>query len=458
MALKAMMLRKKIDAKKTELAALKEREADLQKREADLETAIDEAETDEEKATVEEAVDEFDRDKTELDASMAGLTGEISKLEAELAEEEKKQAEPGEERAEETVKNVEVREMHDYRTDFYGMSRQERDSFFARDDVKGFLSEMRDCITQKRAITNQALIIPEVMLPLLRQKVEEASKLIGRVNLKPVSGTARENIMGTIPEAVWTEMVANLNELSLGFNNVEVDGFKVGGFFAIANAILQDNDVNLATIILDTLGKSIGKALDKAIVYGTGTKMPIGFVTRLAQTSEPATYPSTARTWVDLHTSNIATGTTATGLAVFKEIIANSKAIVNDYFDSNITWIMNHKTHMDLMIHSMDKNSNAAIVAGMNNTMPVIGGEIVELPFMADENIAYGYLDAYLLAERQGTSIAQSEHVRFTQDQTVFRGLARYDGTPVIAEAFGLLTLNAASPVTTATFPSDTAN
>ena len=459
MALQALMLRKKINDKRAQLDALAAKDADFAKREAELETSIVEAQTDEEKAAVEEAVNAFTEEKKEHEDGKATLSGEIGQLEADLAEEEKKQEEPGKRAKEAPARKTEVAGMHvENRVVFYGMNYQERDAFFARDDVKGFLESVRSVITEKRALTNAGLTIPEVMLPLLRQKVDETSKLIGKVNTQRVSGTARQLVMGAIPEAVWTEMTATLNELSLGFNNVEVDGYKVGGYFAVSNAILQDNDIGLATILLDALGKSIGKALDKAIIYGTGTKMPIGFVTRLAQTAAPADYPATARTWADLHTSNVKTGTSATGLAVFKEIIANSEAILNDYFDTGITWIMNRKTHMNLLMQSMDKNANATIVAGMNNTMPIIGGEIVELPFMADDNIAYGYMDAYLLAEREGTAISQSEHVRFIQDQTVFKGLARYDGVPAIAEAFGLLTLNGATPATTATFPSDTAN
>ena len=44
----------------------------------------------------------------------------------------------------------------------------------------------------------------------------------------------------------------------------------------------------------------------------------------------------------------------------------------------------------------------------------------------------------YLLVERAGTELATSEHTRFLEDQTVFKGTARYDGKPVIAEAFAL--------------------
>ena len=62
------------------------------------------------------------------------------------------------------------------------------------------------------------------------------------------------------------------------------------------------------------------------------------------------------------------------------------------------------------------------------------------------------------LAERAGTQFATSEHVRFLQDQTVFRGTARYDGGPSIAEAFVAFGLNNTTPNATMTFASDDAN
>src|SRR5690606_8348012 len=99
-----------------------------------------------------------------------------------------------------------------------------------------------------------------------------SSKLITKVNFKPLKGTARQNITGTIPEAVWTEMVGALNELEISFNQVEVDGYKVGGFVIIPNSTLQDSDINLASEILAQISKAIGIALDKAILYGTGIK------------------------------------------------------------------------------------------------------------------------------------------------------------------------------------------
>lgn len=454
MALKKLMLRKEIETKKAELEKLREADAEFEKREKELEASIEEVTSEEERDAVNEEIDKFEAEKAEHDQKVANLDQEVRDLEADLEALEKKDeeapapaAEP-EERKE--IRNMETRK-------FFGMNAQERDAFFAREDVKEFLATVRTSIKEKRAINNAGLLIPEVMLPLLRQVTEENSKLIGKVNKQSVPGTGRQTIAGSIPEGVWTEMCAKLNELDMYFNGVEVDGYKVGGFIAICNAILEDSDIALATEIINTLGAAIGYALDKAIVYGTGTKMPLGIVTRLAQSSKPSDYPAAARAWVDYHSTHI-TKTNATGQALFKAIVGAKKLTNNKYSKDSLVYLMSENTKDDLMIESIGVNLNGAIVAGMQGTMPITGGEIVELSFIPDGDIVLGHLDTYLLAERAGTEIASSEHVRFLDDQTVFKGTARYDGQPVIAEAFAVLNIKNQNPTTEVAFAPDTAN
>lgn len=460
MALKVLLLRSRLDKSKKDLEALRSKDEEFQKREEELEAAVEEMteETPEDdRNEIEKQAEEFQSEKEEHEKEKSKLEDQISDIEREIQEEEertktivskqKREKENGEE-----IANMSVR------TKFYGMSIQERDAFFAREDVKTFLGEVRTCIKEKRALNNAGLVIPEVMLELLKTKVEETSKLISRVNRRAVSGKGRQRIMGKVPEAIWTEMCARLNEMTIGFNDIEVDGYKVGGFFAVCNAILEDNDVNLASVILDAIGKAIGKAVDKAIVYGYGVKMPLGIVTRLAQAVKPSDYPDTSLEWKDLRSSNVLTGKGKTGIELFKEIVTNTGVIVNDYSESGLVWLMNQKTHTKLKVEAMGSNMNAAIVSGIGNTMPVAGGDIIELPFVPDDNIVFGYFDMYLLAERAGTSIGQSEHCRFLEDQTVFRGTARYDGVPVVAEAFAVMSLTTTAPQTSASFPADTAN
>jgi hypothetical protein len=119
---------------------------------------------------------------------------------------------------------------------------------------------------------------------------------------------------------------------------------------------------------------------------------------------------------------------------------------------------MNESTYGDPMAELIAFNSAGAVVSAMNMTMPIVGGQIELLDFIPDDNIGFGYGSKYLLAERAGTVVESSEHVRFIEDQTVIKGTARMDGTPVIAEAFVLMGIHGTAPTTSINFAADLAN
>ena len=459
MALKAIMLRRSIEKKANELAALREKDGEFERREAELETAINEAETEEDEAAVSEEIEKFETEKEAHEGEKKRLQEEIEGLEAELKETESKA--PGEPESR-TGREGSRRTME--RRNFFGMNMQEREAFLADNNVKAFLSRVREigsaAPVNKRAVTGADLTIPTAVLELIRQNIMDYSKLVRRVRLRTVSGKARQTVMGTIPEAVWTEMCAKLNEIDFGFTQTEVDGYKVGGVIYICKATLEDSDLELAAEIIDALGIAIGIALDKAILYGLGTKMPLGIVTRLAQESAPSDYPATARPWQDLHTSNMITiQSSSTGLEFFKEIVLAGGKASNKYARGTKFWAMNDTTYTNIKVEAMNFNAAGAIVSVKDGTMPVAGGDIVVLSddIIPDNNIVAGYGELYLLAERAGSEFSRSDEYRFAEDQVAFKGTARYDGEPVIAEGFIAIGLGAA-PQTSMTFVGDTAN
>ncbi|HCK87182.1 MAG TPA: phage major capsid protein [Erysipelotrichaceae bacterium] len=461
--LKALLLRSKLDKKNKELKTLLAQGEDLQKREAELEQAIAESAeaTEEEQKVVEEEVDKFNGEKDAYDAAKKKLEDEIAGLENDLKETEAEQeAEPEEpEKPAEEAPKQERKVEHTMNKRFFNMSNQERDAFFAREDVKEFLSQVRTGIREKRALSNVGLLIPEVFLGILRENVAEYSKLYKHVFVRPVAGESRQVVMGNVPEAVWTDCCANLNELNLTFNDVELNCWKVGGYFAVCNANVEDSDIDLMAELLVALGQAIGLALDKAILYGTGTRMPLGVVTRLAQTEAPADYPATARPWVDLHTTNILSiAATVKDKDLISTIVKDFGAAKGKYSRGEKVWIMNEATYTTLMANTVAVTATGQLVAGVADRMPVVGGIIEVLNFIPDNVIIAGYFDLYTLAERAGTKFATSEHVRFLQDQTVMKGTARYDGKPVIAEGFVAIGLNGVTPNATMTFAADTAN
>lgn len=464
MALKALLLRKRLDAKQKELETLRAKTPGFVTREAELTQAIDETETDEQRSEVETMITEFEAERDAHTEAVTALEREIGEIETELAAEEAAQNTTPPEPASEPAPAERTRtETMSTRNIFSNMGMAERDAFFAREDVKSYISEVRSCIKEKRALTNVGLTIPPIMLGLLRQNIENYSKLYKHVTVRPIGGEGRQVIMGSIPEAIWTDCCANLNELNLSFNDFELDCYKVGGYFSVCNANLEDSDIDLASELLTALGQAIGIALDKAILYGRnadGTmKMPLGVMSRLAQTEQPAGYPATARAWADLHSTNVKTlANSLHGKDLFAQILIGAGAAKGKYSSGQKTWVMNETTYTFLMAEAVSIDANGAIVSGVNGTMPVIGGSIEILDFVPDYVIVGGYFDLYLLGERAGQKFASSEHVRFLADQTVFKGTARYDGGPVIAEAFVAIGVNGVTPGKVMTFASDEAN
>lgn len=455
------------------LAELKQREmalkdllkqkSDFEVRKSDLEKALTEAETEEDIELIEKSIDELEAEvkEADADAKSAAEQKKIDEINAELEklDEQSKTAVPSETPKDDTKERGAVITMR--KGILAQLDVQQRANFFASERVKTFLAEARE-LRQSKGVSNVELTIPQEFFEVLRPNLPKLSKLYSKVTVKKVKGTGRKNISGIYPEAIWTEMCATLNELGLSFSQIGIDGYKVGGFMAIDNAILEDSDEALASEILDALSAAIAKALDRAIVYGTGVRMPMGIATRLAQTAKPSDWDASAPEWTDLHETHVvklsADEATKTGAEFFASLYKALTIADSDYASGTLTWVMNKKTHQALIAKAIAMNSAAAVVSSVNSTMPVIGGDIIELEIMADNDILGGYFDLYLLAERAGGKFASTDIVRFIEDQTLFKGTARYDGKPIFGEAFVMVNISGTVPTTSSTFPGDEAN
>ena len=471
MALKALMLKRSIDAKKAELAALEAKDEEFATREADLAQAIEEAEPGnaEQEGAINAEIEQFEADSTTHSEAKETLRVDIERLEGELEEIERNAPVPpapeikkNDVRGDQRMENINIRSLPMTRRAFDALPMEQRNTIVAQDDVKAFLGELRSMKGQSRAITGAELNIPVVFLDLISENMFRYSKLLNRVRVRNVSGEARQTIAGTVPEAVWTEMCGAINELTFTFGQVTLDGYKVAGYVAVCNSILEDNDINLASWIVEMISESVGLADDKAILYGKGaaSKMPLGIVTRLAQKTQPSDYPANAPAWEDLHTSNIKQigGTSVTGAQFWAQLMEATGATYTRYSRGELFWAMNSKTYATLRSKVITFTATGDIASNIFGVLPIITGDVDILEFMPDGDIVGGYGDLYLWVQRAGMTIEQSREVQFIQDNTVFKGKARADGQPIIPGAFVAININNQAVTTVMDFAADTAN
>nr|DAU56515.1 MAG TPA: major capsid protein [Caudoviricetes sp.] len=469
MALKAIMIAKKLEMKRAAFDELVAKDAKFETRSAEIEKAIGEAKTEDEQKAVEEALEKYTEEEAAHNEEKEKLSAEIKGLEKDLEDAEKDQPEPkGEpepkkkdERNDFTMNTINIRSLPMNVRAFDALPKEQRDAIVAQPDVQTFFAELRNASRSKRDITGGELTIPVVFLDLIAENMYRYSKLMRRIRIRNVNGEARQTIAGTVPEAVWTEMCGAINELTFGFNQITLDGFKVAGYVPVCNSLLEDNDVNLASWIVEMLSEAIGLAKDKAILYGKGAgqKMPLGIVTRLAQESKPSDYPANSPAWVDLHTSNVITiPTDSTGEAFWAALAVAAGNTFTRYSRGERFWAMNSKTLATLQSKAILATALGRYVTFDGMTMPIIGGDVEILEFIPDGDIVGGYGNLYLWAQRSGMTIEASREVQFIQDNTVFRGKERADGMPVIPGAFVAININGASVTTSMVFAADTAN
>lgn len=469
--LKILMLKRQLDAKRSELKALEDKDAEFQTREADLETAIGEVEPGnaEQEAAVTAEVDAFEADKAAHETAKQTLSADIESLETELADLERQAPAPKTPEKREKVRGdvhmetkINIRSLPMGRRAFDALPMEQRQAIVAQPEVQEFLGKMRGMKGQSRAVTGAELTIPVVFLDLIAENMFRYSKLMNRVRMRNVTGEARQTIAGTVPEAVWTEMCGAINELTFVFNQITLDSYKVAGFVPVCNSILEDNDINLASWIVEMLSESIGLAKDKAILYGKGSAyhMPMGIVTRLAQATAPDNYPANAPAWVDLHESNILKigGDSVTGAQFWAQLMEATGATYTKYNRGTMFWAMNSKTYATLKSKLITFTATGDVVANLFGSLPVVTGDIDILEFIPDGDIVGGYGDLYLWAQRTGMTIEQSREVQFIQDNTVFKGKERADGQPIIPGAFVAININNQAVTTAMDFAADTAN
>ncbi len=447
MALKKLMTIKKIDQRKASLADLQLRETELTTRAAELEVAIEEAKTDEEIATVEENITQLDADKEELEGKKTTLEGEIADLEGELEKLNSKDpvnnppADPVAAEQIERNKNLggEQRMQSNKLT-----KRGQIIERLNKEEVRSFYSNLKEAV-EKRSITGLDITIPQILLDTIMDDLGRYSVLYDLVRVAKLTGKGRAIIVGEAPQAVWTEMQGRINELSCLFTDVEVDGYKVGGFIPLDNSYIEDSMINLASHVEDCLKESIAIALDKAILYGTGTKMPMGILPALNANA-------------DLKTKNIITLTTTN--TKFEKIIAAMQFIKRGRRGRGpITVVMNESTWLGTIVPmSLTTNNGGTFVTASNQAFPGVGYKVVFSEEVPVDNLVVGDFTKYLLAERSDIKGSSSTEFLFTDDKTVFKATARYDGKPVRESAFVLIGLNGVTPAVSTSFAIDEAN
>ncbi|ATC60538.1 phage major capsid protein [Pseudolactococcus raffinolactis] len=260
MALRQLILNKKIQERSALLTQLRADETKLKDEEVELETALDEAETDEEVKVVEESADELEKKIKDKADEIAKLEDEKAKLETELAEiEDEQTTDEDTDEDEEKTKDGEKRKM--------GKKVEVRNT----QDNKDFANYIRTQGLETRSLntTSGAVLVPvEVSTNVLELKDGQVdltayvtSEVVGTGSGKfPVAKRATA-ILAT------KEELADIAEIADPlFIDVEYSAKTRIGQIAFSNELIEDSAIDVVAYAEKQMQRMVRNTNNKGIL------------------------------------------------------------------------------------------------------------------------------------------------------------------------------------------------
>lgn len=376
---------------------------------------MNEAENEEDLKLLDEEIEKLETDSKENEKAKTAIEEEIELLETELNEvnERAKSATNTQKRSKEAnqVNKLQIREL------------LKSGEYYERSDVKEFYDRFKDL----RSVSGGELTIPEVVVNRIMEIMGDFTTLYPLVDKIRVKGTTRILVDTDTTAASWVEMSGKIPTGNVGtIAAVDFDGFKVGKVTFVDNYLLQDSIINLDEYVTRKIARAIALALDIAIVKGEGSaqKQPLGIIPSL-----PASNKVSIKADEKLLKS-----------------LAKNVGLIDTGLDSvgEIVVVTSRKTYYNRLVeYSIQVDASGNIVGKLPNLRQpdFLGLRVVFNNNLDEDTVLFGEFSQYTLVERESITIDNSEHVKFVDDQTAFRGKGRFDGKPVKPEAFALVTI-----------------
>ena len=232
MALKSLMLRKKIEDKKKELETVRA-SGDFETREAELEKSIEEAETDEEKDAVDAEIDKLEAEKKEAEEKIEGLEREIEALDQELAAIEEGQKDKRKDGKVEMSKFT--RDSMEYRTAF----RDYIQTGYANKEILQFEQRSGDAVS---AASDLGVLLPETV-------VQEIITGVGKVHGQLYDRVKKTNLKGGVKYPIGS-FSATFNRITESTKSDRQDPGGVTGYVSFGYKI---GEIRLARTLLQAV-------------------------------------------------------------------------------------------------------------------------------------------------------------------------------------------------------------
>ena len=231
--------------------------------------------------------------------------------------------------------------------------------------------------------------------------------------------THANNVFGGV-SAYWVNESGGFTESEPTFSQVRLEAKKLTGYTSVANELMADSAIALEALLVRLFGEALRWFEEEAFFNGGGGGEPLGVLN-----SDPLITVAKV-------------GTQAANTIIVENIDEMFSRMLPSSQGSAI-WIANPNVYPQLAALSRAVGSAGGSPVWMSNVAAGPPMTVYGRPLMFSEHcqtlgtagdIYFADLSYYIIGDRQALTVEGSPHVRFANDETVWRFIERLDGRP----------------------------
>lgn len=276
----------------------------------------------------------------------------------------------------------------------------------------------KDLTQQENALVTASGAIPTQTMNKIVEKMEHVAPILAKIDLSFIPSYLSVPVEDTVNDASWVAMGTAATDSSDALATVTLSAYKLIKTVEIgADAAVMAIDA-FESYLVNRLAKKIAKALENAVINGTGSSQPTGLL-KSGVITNTGTFTKAAMTYADL-------------LAIVGDLPDHGYRVGASLVMPSALFFS------DVLPALTDKGLGIDVQAAAN--MRFLEHDIVLCDRVAADTIIFGNLENYTLNISRGVEISSDDSAGFRTGSTVYRALALADGKCLNAAAFNVYT------------------
>ena len=271
---------------------------------------------------------------------------------------------------------------------------------------------------EERALVVAAGAIPTETMNKVVEKMEHIAPILGKIDLTTIPSNISIPVESVVSDAAWVAMGTAATDGTNTLTTVELAAYKLIKTVEIGADVSAMAVPAFEVYLVNSLAKKMAKALENAVINGTGSAQPTGLLASGVITN---------------------TGTFTLAGMTYADILAIIGDLPDHGYREGASFVMPSALfYSDVLPALTDKGSGLDVQAV--EKMKILSYDVILCDRVAADTIIFGNLKNYAMNLASDVKVESDTSTGFRSGSTVYRAMALVDGKPVNVAAFNAYT------------------